>query len=275
MKRSEFKESLSERLGLVKANTVFTVQRELAYAGNNWASVLSTTFFTISTLIFIKVIYSNVQTVAGYSYNEMLLFFFVYQMTYYGNWFFTERNLDDLIPDVNKGNLDMVLIKPVPSLFFIMTRTVSLVSLITDAVPPTIAIMASINWHALNLNPLIIIVGFCVWIMGLITMQTFLILASLPVFWFGESQNIYSLASSTVHGTGTIIPLEGYSPNLRRLFGTLIPVVVASGFTTSILLEKSNPTVLFVWALIVAVTAIIIRNIAWKFALKHYTSASS
>ena len=44
MKLSEFKESLTERLTLLKAGIVFTAQRELAYAGNNWASVLSTTF---------------------------------------------------------------------------------------------------------------------------------------------------------------------------------------------------------------------------------------
>jgi hypothetical protein len=57
MKLSEFKESLKERLVLLKANTIFTAQRELAYAGSNWASILSTTFYTFSVLIFIKVIY--------------------------------------------------------------------------------------------------------------------------------------------------------------------------------------------------------------------------
>ncbi len=275
MKLSEFKESLRERLVLLKANTIFTAQRELAYAGNNWASIISTTSFTFSVLIFIKVIYSNVQTVAGYSYNEMLLFFFVSQMTYYANWIVTIRNLNDLIPDVNKGNLDMVLIKPVPSLYFMMTRTISLVSIITDAIPPTLAIVFSINWHVLSIAPFELLIGIIVWIFGLITLHTFQIIAALPVFWFGESQNILDLASTTAAASGTMIPLEGYSENLRKLLGTIIPVLIAGGFTTSILLSKSNPMILFTWALVVALISIYVRGLAWKFALKHYTSASS
>lgn len=275
MKRSEFKESLKERWVLLKANTIFTAQRELAYAGNNWASVLSTMFYTLAVLIFIKVIYSNVQIVAGYSYNEMLLYFFVYQLTYYGNVIVTVRNLNDLIPDVNSGNLDMVLVKPVPTLFFLMTRSISVVSIMTDAIPPILAIIFSINWHSLIISPLQLMVGFFVWIFGLVALHVFQLLASLPAFWFGESQNILDLASSTASASGTMIPLEGYSQNLQKLFGTVIPMLIASGFTASILLGKSNPALLFVWALIVAIVSLWIRNLAWKFSLKHYTSASS
>jgi len=275
MKLLEFKESLKERLVLLKANTIYTAQRELAYAGNNWASILSTTFYTFSVLIFIKVIYSNVQTVAGYSYNEMLIFFFVSQMTYYSNYLVTVRNLNDLIPDVNKGNLDMILIKPVPSLYFLMTRSISLVSIATDAIPPTLAIIFSINWHALSITFSTLIISVFIWIFGLIALHTFQLLSALPVFWFGESANILDLASGTASASGTMIPLEGYGKNLQKLLGTVIPMLIASGFTTSILLGKSNPIVLFVWALVVAIVAIYVKNVAWKFALKHYTSASS
>lgn len=275
MKLSEFKESLIERLTLLRAGIIFTAQRELAYAGNNWASVLSTTFFTFSVLIFIKVIYSNVHTIAGYSYNEMLVYFFIYQLTYYGNYIVTVRNLSDLIPDVNKGNLDMVLIKPVPSLFYLMSRSISFVSLITDAIPPTLAIMFSINWGAIEFSASGIIVGFIVWIFGLIALNAFQILAALPVFWFGESQNILDLASNIAAGAGTMIPREGYPPTLRVLLGTIIPAIIAGGFTTSILLNKVNPFSLLAWAGAVAIISMFIKNIAWNYALRHYSSASS
>lgn len=275
MKPSEFKESIKERLVLLKANTIFTAQQELAYARNNWTNVLSTIFFTFSVLIFVKVIYSNVQTIAGYTYNEMLLFIFVYQMTYYCNWIVTVRNLKDLIPDVNKGNLDMVLIKPVPSLYFLMTRTISLVSVTTGAIPALSAICFSINWSALNIIFTHLIMATAVWVLGLIALHTFQIISALPVFWFGESENILDLASATASASGTMIPLEGYNENLRNLLGTIIPVLIAGGFTTSILLGKSNPGVLFTWASIVGLISIYVRNLAWNFALKHYTSASS
>ena len=275
MKLSEFKEALKERLVLLRASLIFTAQRELAYTGNNWASVLSTMAYTVSVLIFIKVIYANVQLVAGYSYNDMLFFFFISQLTYYANYMVTIRNLNDLIADVNKGNLDMVLVKPVPSLFYLMTRSVSLVSIITDALAPTLAIIFSINWLALKITLPAIMIGFVVWIMGLVAIHTFQLLAGLVVFWVGESENVLDLASNMTAASGSRIPFEGYNRGFQILLGTVVPMLIAGGFTTSILLGKSNSTVLLVWALVVGIGAFVIRGFAWRLALKHYTSASS
>jgi ABC-2 type transport system permease protein len=275
MKLSEFKESIKERLVLLKISAIFTAQRELAYAANNWASILSTTFFTFGVLISINVIYSNVQSVAGYSHNDILMFFFVSQMTYYANWIFTIRSLNDLIPDVNKGNLDLVLVKPVPSYFFLMTRTISLVRITTEAIPPILAISFSMNWQSLNISISTAIIGVGVWILGLIALQALQVISALPVFWFGESENILDLTTSGVTASGNMIPLEGYSQSLQWILGTIIPMLIATGFTTSVLLGKSNPLFLLSWAIIVTSVFVILRNVAWKFALRHYTSASS
>ena len=208
MKLSEYKEALIERSTLLKASIKFTAQRELAYTGNNWASILSTTFFTFSVLIFVKVLYFNVQSIAGYSYNEMLFYFLIYQLTYYGNWVFTVKNLKELIPDVNKGNLDMILIKPVPLPFYLMTRSVSVISLFTEALPPTIAIVLSISWSSLTISPPILFTGFIIWFSGLIVLQTFQFLAALLVFWFGESEDILDLASWICARGANMIPVE-------------------------------------------------------------------
>jgi ABC-2 type transport system permease protein len=275
MKLSEFKESIRERWVLIKANTLFTAQRELAYAGNNWAGFMSTFLYTVTALLFIKVVYSNVQTVAGYSYNQMLLYFLVYQFTYYANFIITFNNLNDLIPDVNNGNLDMILVKPVPSLYFLMTRSLSIVSVVSDATPPIVAIALLISWKALSFSFGGVIIAIIVWILGLITMHTFQLLATIPVFWFGDSDNILDLAYATSSASNMVIPLQGYSPNLQKLFGTVIPTIIASGFTASILLGKSDPIFLLAWASLAALAALIVRDFAWKLALKHYASASS
>ena len=275
MKLSEFKESIRERWELLKANTVFTAQRELAYAGNNWTNFLATFMYTLAALLFIKVIYSNVQSVAGYSYNQMLFYFFVYQMTYYTNFLLSYNSLDDLIPDINNGNMDMILVKPVPSLYFIMTRSISVVSVVTKAIPPMLAIILSVQWSSLRFSAEEIIIGIIVWIMGLIAIHVIQLLGTIPAFWFGESDNILDLANGTLQASNTLIPLQGYSPNLQKLLGTVMPMLIATAFTVSILLGKSNPIFLLVWAVIVGVISLIVRDIAWKAALKHYTSASS
>lgn len=275
MKLSEFKTQLKDRLNLIKASIVFTAQSELAYAGNNWANLLATVAYTTSILIFINVVYSNVQTVAGYTYTDMLMYFFVYQITYYTNQLTTYRNLENLVPEVNNGNLDLILVKPVPILFFLMTRTISLVSLITIAIPPMLAICFSINWNSLSISLPNLVIGILVWVCGLISLHVIQIIAALPVFWFGESENILNLATAATSASSMMIPFEGYNQTLQKILGTVFPMLIATGFTVSVLLGKSNSMALLIWAFVVAIIAILLRNMAWKFALKHYTSASS
>lgn len=275
MKLSEFKESIIQRFVLLKANLIFTTQTDLAYAGNNWLNLFVTFAYTIATLIFINVIYANVNLFAGYSKNEMLFYYLISEITFFLNWTFTMNGLTNLIPDVNKGNLDMTLIKPVPSYFFLLTRSISIVSLLTNAAAPILTVILSINWHLISIPIVNLIVGILVMILGLVSMDAFQMLCAIPSFWLGESENILD-TSAVISGTGgVLIPFEGFSINLQRLFGTFIPILIADAFATSILLGKVKPIPFLYWSLLVAVVSIIIKNVAWKLALKHYTSASS
>jgi len=131
------------------------------------------------------------------------------------------------------------------------------------------------NWQSLNISISTAIIGVGVWILGLIALQALQVISALPVFWFGESENILDLTTSGVTASGNMIPLEGYSQSLQWILGTIIPMLIATGFTTSVLLGKSNPLFLLSWAIIVTSVFVILRNVAWKFALRHYTSASS
>ncbi|KKT41956.1 MAG: hypothetical protein UW88_C0001G0064 [Candidatus Collierbacteria bacterium GW2011_GWD2_45_10] len=205
----------------------------------------------------------------------MLLYFFVAQLTYYTNWYLSMINIHELTIDVNKGNLDMILTKPVPALFYLTTRNIGGFRFFVDAFPPTLAIVFSIEWSALSINHTNLIYGVFIFIFGSISLHVFEFLAALPVFWLGESENIIDLAGFIGAGAGSMIPFEGFSRPLQIVFGTFIPVLITTAFTTSAILEKTNPRFLFLWAFIIALFAVIIRKIAWNFAIRNYTSASS
>lgn len=275
MKLSEFKHQIYHRLSILKASSLFAFRKEIAYAGNNWAAVFSTTAYTLSMLLFVNIIFANTKQIAGYSHNDMLFYFFMTQLTYYLNWQFSLVNIYDLIADVNKGNLDMVLIKPVPALFYLTSRNIGGFRLFADSFPPTIAILVSINWPALSINPTNLIYGAFIFLFGSISLHVFQFLAALPVFWLGESENIVDLSGFVGAGSGSMIPLEGFSRPLQFTLSTIIPVLIAGGFSTSAILGKTNSQFLFLWAFIIALITLIIRKLAWNFAIKNYTSASS
>jgi len=275
MKLSEFSKTIYQRWQIFKANNKFAIQKEMAYAGNNWAGVISTTFYTLSMLLFVDILFGNTKQIAGYNQNQMLFFFFMAQLTYYLNWYTSVKNLFEMARDVNQGNLDMILIKPIPTLFYLTSRNIGGFSLLVDAVPPTLAIVFTINWPALLIHPANLIYGSLIFIFGLICIHVFQFLAAIPVFWLGESESIVDLAVFATSGSGTMIPLEGYSINLQRFLGTIIPMLITTAFSTSVILGKGDPIYYFIWSFVATLVAIIIRKKAWNFAIKNYTSASS
>lgn len=275
MKLSEFKSEIRKRIDIFSAGSLFAFRKEVAYSGNNWAGIISTTAYTLSMLLFVNIIFANTKQIAGYSHNEMLLYFFMGQLTYYSNWHLSMTNIYELISDVNKGNLDMVLMKPVPALFYLTSRNIGGLRMFMDGFPPTLAIILSINWPSLGITPTNLIYGIFIFIFGSIALHVFQFLAALPVFWLGESENIVDLAGFIGAGSGSMIPFEGFTRPIQIVFGTIIPVLIATAFSASALLGKTNSQFLFFWAFIIALLAVIIRNIAWKIAIKNYTSASS
>lgn len=276
MKLSEFKESFTDRFELLKANTIFTFQKETAYWADNWASVLSTTFYTVAMLIFINVLYANVTTIVGYNKNDMLLFFLIGQMTFYTTWAISAQNMQEFILDVNRGDLDMILTKPLPALFYITFKRIRLFSnIFRDGIPPTLAIIFAIDWSSLHFSMFNVIVAVVIFFLGQICLHVLQFMSVVPVIWFGESISIFKLAFDIENYAGRFIPLEGFNNYFRLIFGALIPVMISTSFTTSVLLNKSEPVFLLVWAIVVTVLALIVRGWMWNLAIRNYTSASS
>lgn len=86
MKLSEFRNSLKINFKLFFANTIYTFQQETAYWTNNWANIISAGFFMISAIMFVDIIYTNVDTVASYTKDEMLFFTLVGEITFFISW---------------------------------------------------------------------------------------------------------------------------------------------------------------------------------------------
>jgi len=252
MKLAEFKKAFSKRLSILVATTKFTYQIETAFRTNNWANVLSTCFYTLSQILFINVLYVNVKLIAGYSKDEMLLFMFIGQVGYYISWLF-HANLLELIQDVNKGTLDTLLIKPVPSLFYITFKKIRLFSVVRDCLPP------------------LIVLG----LLGITCAHIVHLLSALPVFWLGESESILNLSQEFEYNIGKVIPFEGFGNNFKLVFTTIVPVMISAGVATSVILMKLPIFPTLIWVVIITILALIVRQWIWKFALRTYTSASS
>ena len=268
MMRSAFK----ERLDILRINISNSYQVETAYFANNLGGLLSTLIFTLTYLVFINVIFSNVKTMAGYSKDEMLFLILMGQTTFYLLSSLSMDNNDQMITDVNRGNLDLLLVKPLPTLFYISLRNVNLLAMARDGVIPCVFVVAAIHWQNLTFTPLGNVLGFLALIFGLLAADTVKFLLSIPVFWKGEAQEISGLFYAL---TSNNFPLEGLQTFMRISFTIIIPVIIGDSVSASIFLGKSPAWPLFGLAVGMGVLCLCIKSLAWRLALRNYSSASS
>lgn len=260
------------RLKILTANIKNTFQNEVAFFANNIGNVFSTVFYTIVAVVFINALFVNVKAIAGYSKNDMLFLFLAGQLSFYIFAIWTEDNRDLLHADVKTGNLDFLLIRPVPALFFISCRKINLLGILRDGLPTVILVSYIINWGALNLNPISAIFGIAIFVLGQLAWNGLSYLFVFPVFWLDEASNISKTAWSL--GETNHIPYEGLEGKIKATLITLIPSFLTAAVPVSVALGKSDKYVMFTLTLIVTVIFSFLKRFMWKKALNNYTSVA-
>lgn len=264
---------IKDRLSLLKTNAINSYRVQTAYFFENWASLASTTFYVLTMLLFIKIVYSNVNSFAGYAENEMIFLILFGQLNFYTDWIWNTNNILSLIESVRSGELDLILSKPIPSLFFVTFRDISLINRLKDGIPNLLLITILIDWGNINTTWDKVIVGLLIFLCGQIAWHCFRFLFALPVFFIGQSGQLFQISGTL--GSTNDIPFEGFTGKLRTVFISIIPALITAQMSVSVILGKSNQYVMLLVALSVTIFFLILKQIGWIISLKHYSSASS
>ncbi len=274
MKQSVF-DYITERWLILKANIWFSIQNDFAYSINVWSNFVSTTVFIVIYLFFIETIYGNVDRLAGYSKNEMLLFFLIAEFVFQTNTAILFPGLQHLVRNVNTGYLDFVLSKPIPHLFYITFREINLLAIIRNQFSFLVIMPILIDWSALSITWQSLVSGITIMFMGVAITHIFQFLFSLTAFWTGEGESMLDLTWTFEFHGGRTIPLEGFNPNIRYALLSLIPVLFSTAASTSVILGKSDGSQMLLITTIVFGIFLVLKKLTWQIALRNYTSASS
>jgi len=264
--------AFKERLLLLKLSTINTYHQDTAYFWGNITEILSTLVYTATYLIFLTVIYQNVTTVAGYTRDQMLFFSLIGNIAFYVLFLGSFDNLDKLREDVNRGNLDVLLTKPLPLLFYLSTRRISFLMIIRQLVIPSVATALLIHWPNLHITTWNVIAGVLVFILGTLAFHVVQFFLMLPAFWFGESTDLFELSYSL---SDYDMPYEAMPRLLRGSLITILPIVICAGLSVSVFLGKANANLMLLLSFVVAMTALLLKQWGWQWAMRNYTSASS
>lgn len=250
----------------------FAASLEMEYRFSFVLEIFVEIAYFVVTLFGMRVIFWNINEIAGWHYNELLMLYGI-------NMVFSELilgfafifNLRDLPNKIAKGSLDIILSKPISSQFAVSLWRpyfAMFPSLISGAV---IAIIGFRN-TGIVFNPVMIIPSTIIFTSGLIMAYSLGMMISTISMWFINAQPLPMLAQQFIFMSKN--PYSIYTGAWKIVFLTLVPVAFMVSLPTSVLLGNFS----FWWmpaSIIVASLFLYASNKFWNFALKKYSSASS
>ncbi len=248
---------------------------DLEYRANFATRIVTDIFWYLAQIITFETIYQHTKKIGNWGVEEIRIFLgilFVLDALY---MFFFSENLDKISDRIRKGEIDLLLAKPVSSQFMISFQRfntaiignlfIGLAWLIFSLISYSQTHAETFHW--LNLLWLIILIPcglISIYIVRFTfsTMALFLTRAeSIQYLWF----QVYRLGMR---------PDSIYHPWLRFVILTIIPVATIASVPTSFIVEAPNPALL-IWIVMSSAALLWLTQKLWKFSLKYYSSASS
>lgn len=265
------KPALKRYLRLYGALVRFSWSRAFEFRFDFWLRVLMDLVFYAVNIVFFEILYLHAPTFGGLAKWQALIFVATYlvvdgvRMTFFVNNFWMLRQM------VAHGDFDFYLTKPASPLFLVTCREFSPASLVNLTVALGILIytflQAPVEFSFSELACYIFLV-----LNGIALTYLLQLFFAITVFWTQSPEGIEGVLYILKRFAER--PHTIYHPVARFILLTLIPLgLVASAPALSLFLEdRANLAVL---AGLISLSLVICGRIAWRSALRNYTSASS
>jgi ABC-2 type transport system permease protein len=247
--------------------------REMNFKLNFLLWMIVESLWFVGQLVFIEVIFSQVNQIGDWTKWQMVLLVGTHQIIsqIFQGFFFT--NLVNLPELVRTGKLDFILLQPVDGQFATSFRQFGLDSIVNALVGVAIVTYSLYRLH--------VVPGISQIVLYLVTMLLgvtihYAILFSLGTasFWIVRSQGL-------IWGYYNVMNLARYPDVVFKgvvkfVFSWLIPVIVVTNVPARVLMNASRtPWWLIAHLLFASALMLFFSRMLWRFALNRYSSASS
>lgn len=218
------------------------------------------------------VFYGYTDEVAGWSRADALVLLGVYWI-FDGVWSFQlAGNLARLSHLIHNGELDFLLLRPVPSPFLVACwRGVDIqqISKIAQGLMLTACAgqSAGVTWSLQNVL-VAVLFGLC----GLTLLYALRFIIATGTFWVMQTESLYELFYSLFYAAR--FPVTYFREPVRGLLTYVVPVAFATTFPAQALLGRADYHFLPM-GLLLSIAALIAATRFWYFAIRAYSSASS
>lgn len=259
---------LSRPIRLLWAIAKYSFVASLEYRFRTVVRIIRIIFEGILAVVFINSLFNFVPTIGSWDKNTVLMTFAVFQLVNAIVYFLVSSNFDQLGRNINRGDLDILLTKPIDTHFFIAFQHMhaqNIFRIIMGFILFGYAVqMAHASFALIN-----ILLFFGLFISSLVLYFSLISLIATLSFWTFSDELV--VLTDTILNTARY-PLDIFPPKFIRLF-TFVPLIFVVTIPVRALLGQIN-ALTFV-APIIAVIAFILCRRSFHFALTRYSSASS
>jgi len=244
---------------------------DIEYRANFIFRILGDILWYTGQLATFEVIYLQTPTLGGWNIEQLRIFLgvlFVVDSLY---MILFAENLDHFSEKVKKGDLDLLLAKPVDTQFMLSCKKVGTLYCASFLIASSFLTWAIYSYsHSFSW---IQIFWFLILLpCGLLIMYSFKFSFSILAIIFSNSQNL-QYAWYQFYRLG-MRPDSIYQPWLRYILLSVLPVALISSTPARILVYGVTQN-LVIWSLMMTAITLIASRLLWKKSVKYYGSASS
>jgi len=243
----------------------------VTYRTNFFNAVIGSFVWGVFSMVSVLLLTSRTPFLFGWKREEIVLLTGVYSL-FIGIFHFAfSRNFERIPIYVRLGTLDAMLLKPLDTQFFVSIFLINFASIIR------IIIGSLVIWYLLAQTQTLVTISSIILFLlflsaGIVLLYSLWFMVTTITIWYPDLSNIVEFLFS-FSNVGRY-PREMFARVNRFVFFFLLPLTFIVETPLKGLLDKLAP--LEIGGLIgFASLFFLISRIFWKFALRHYTSASS
>ncbi|MDZ4743399.1 MAG: ABC-2 family transporter protein [Verrucomicrobiota bacterium] len=255
-----------------------SIIREMNFAANFWLWLICEALWFFAQIALIEVIFLHTKEVAGWNKWQVVMLFGAHHMTsqFFQAFFF--MNLTNLPELIRTGKLDFILLQPMNAQFAVSVQKFGFDNLINGFVGLVFVAYACMK---LGFVPslLQIVLFFAGILLAMCIHYGMMMLLSSISFWIIKAQGL-------VYGYYTLMNIARYpdavfgvAPRLMQFaMSIIIPVMVVSNVPVRLFNDITtgpNLSLSILFFIGGCVWMMGASALFWRFALRHYTSASS
>lgn len=247
-----------------------SLQRELEFRANFIAKILQNCVWIVFFLLIVLVIYRNTDSVAGWNRGDAFaLAATVFLLGSFSHALFF--SLMEIPEQVRRGTLDFVVTKPIDSQFWVSLRRFNF-----DQIGAIVAGIAMLIYGVVTSSHRPDLAAWLCFVTlfasAVLLYNSFMTILMTLGIWLVRVDNLWVLGE-TVQQVARY-PMDIFQPQMKAFLTFTLPLAFIAYVPASQLVRGADFRLMAIgigWA----IALFLASRVYWKFAMKHYSSASS